>query len=441
MRRRLFLLAVAATLAAGPAVAMDLPYTPAERTMIAEAAGLSPEAAARLDDTGLTKRLLDFARIETGQRVRPSSVDVRWTVEPRRRDLAAELRTARAGTGLGAWIATLSPPAAQYRALRDARARYAALGAAGGWPSLAEGPVARPGDRGEAILGLRGRLALEGYDAGEPADPALFDPALETALRAFQERHALDADGVLGPATRRALNVPAGERLMQIDANLERWRWMPALIPADRVEVDTGAQEAVLYRDGVAVLRMRAIVGAPKHPTPMFAARIDAVVFNPPWNVPASIAINELLPAALRRPGLLASMGISWVGGHLQQRPGPNNSLGQVKFDIPNRFGVYLHDTPGKGLFVQPVRAFSHGCMRLEKPRDLAAALLSPQGGSAATVESAIAAGTTTRANLRQPVPVYVLHWTARADAGQVSFRPDIYGWDRKLMAALARGG
>jgi len=130
-------------------------------------------------------------------------------------------------------------------------------------------------------------------------------------------------------------------------------------------------------------------------------------------------------------------MGIRWEDGHLQQRPGPNNSLGQVKFDIENRFGVYLHDTPGKGLFVQPVRAFSHGCMRLEAPRELAAALLAPQGGSPATVEAAITAAATKRVNLRQSVPAYVLHFTVRAEAGRLTFRPDIYGWDRKLAAAL----
>ena len=429
-----------ALLVAGPAAAAaDPPFTPAERTAIAAAVGLTPEVAARLDDATLTGRLLAHARTEAGQRVRPSEIDFRWAVEPSRRDLAGDLRSARAGGGLGAWLATLSPTSAQYHALRAGRVRYAALAEAGGWESLPEGPTLRPGERADMVSALRARLAMEGYGAAETVEATLFDPALEAAVRAFQESHVLEVDGVVGPATRRALNVPAAERLAQIDANLERWRWLPAALPPDRLEVDTGAQEAVLYRGGAPVLKMRAIVGAPKHPTPMFASRIEAVVFNPPWNVPPSIARNELLPAEARRPGLLASMGIRWVDGRLQQRPGPNNSLGQVKFDIPNRFGVYLHDTPGKGLFAQPVRAFSHGCMRLEKPRDLAAVLLARQGGSPRTVEAAIAAGTTRRVNLRHPIPVYVLHYTVRAEAGRLSFRPDIYGWDRKLAETLAR--
>lgn len=437
--KRAFLIAMAALLVAGAEQpSTEAPYTPAERGAIATALGVPPEATAQLDDAVLTARLLDHARTEAGQRVRPSALDPDWTVEPPRRDLAGELRAARAADGLGAWIGRFSPTGAQYQALRAGRAQYAALAAGGGWMRLPDGPTLRPGERAEAVTAVRARLSLEGYGAVEAADPTLFDSELETALRAFQGSHGLEVDGVLGPATRQALNVPAAERLAQIDANLERWRWAPASPPAERLEVDTGGQEAVLYRDGAAVLRMRIIVGSPKHPTPMFASRIEAVVFNPPWNVPTSIARNELLPAEARRPGTLAGMGIRWVDGHLQQRPGPRNSLGQVKFDLRNPFGVYLHDTPGKGLFAQPVRAFSHGCMRLEKPRELAAALLEPQGGSAATVEAGIAAGVTRRVDLRRTVPVYVQHWTVRADEGRLTFRPDIYGWDRKLAGALA---
>lgn len=436
---RAFLIAAAALLIAGAAQpSAEAPYAPTEREAIAAALGVPAEAVARLDDAVLTARLLDHARVEAGQRVRPSALNSDWTVEPPRRDLAAELRAARAAHGLGAWIERLSPTAAPYQALRAGRAPYARLVAAGGWTRLPDGPTMRPGDRGEVVTAVRARLSLEGYGVAEAADPTLFDPALETDLRAFQASHALEVDGVLGPATREALNVPAAERLAQIDANLERWRWAPRSPPAERLEVDTGGQEAVLYRDGAPVLRMRAIVGSPKHPTPMFASRVEAVIFNPPWNVPASIARNELLPAEARRPGTLAAMGVRWVDGRLQQRPGPRNSLGQIKFDLKNPFGVYLHDTPGKGLFAQPVRAFSHGCMRLEKPRELAAALLEPQGGSAATVEAGIAAGVTRRVDLRRTVAVYVQHWTVRADAGRLSFRPDIYGWDRKLAGALA---
>jgi len=427
-----------ALLAASAASAAATPFTGAERAVVAAALGLG-DGVFRLDDGALTARTLDHARTLAGQRVRPSRVDSRWSLEPPVRDLAAELQTARTAARLGPWLASLAPTAPQYRALSDARDRLAMIVAVGGWPAIPEGPSLRAGDQGEGVRTLRLRLAAEGYGA-TMADLSTFDEGLEAAVREYQARHALGVDGVLGPATRKALNVPAAERLDQVDANLERWRWMPRSLPADRVEVDTGAQEATLYQNGAPVLRMRAIVGSPKHPTPMFASRIEAVVLNPPWNVPASIARNELLPAEARRPGLLAGMGIRWVDGHLQQRPGPTNSLGVIKFDVTSRFGVYLHDTPGKGLFVQPVRAFSHGCMRLEHPRDLALALLAPQGVGPAQVDAALAAGLTRRINLQHRLPLYVVHWTVRADAqGALSFSPDIYGWDRKLMTALPR--
>ncbi|WP_296600654.1 L,D-transpeptidase family protein [Phenylobacterium sp.] len=407
-------------------------FTAAERRAIGAALGLGMEVFS-LDDATLSARTLAFARTEAGLRLSPIRIDSAWALTPPPRDLPAEFSAARAGGRLAEWLQGLGPRAPGYRALQEARGRYALLAAAGGWPTVAQGPSLRVGDTGPDVAAVRARLAAEGY--GEPAQAlAVYDEPMAGAVRAFQGLHGLDADGVVGPATREALGVSAAARLDQIDANLERWRWTrsPA---ADRVTVDTGFQEAVLFRGGSPALRMRAIVGSPQHPTPMFRSALRAVVFNPPWNVPDSIANNELLPAAARRPGLLESMGIRRVDGRLQQRPGPNNSLGQVKFDLDSPFGVYLHDTPGKGLFARPQRAFSHGCMRLEKPRELAAALL---GWSSAEVDAAIAGRATRRLSLRRPVAVDVLHRTVRVEAdGRVAFRPDIYGWDRKLTAAL----
>lgn len=432
--RRALVGAIGATLVASrPAEAAEVrPFNIAERRAAGAALGLG-EQALTLDDAVLTDRLIAYARMETGQRLAPERVDRRWALAPSARDLPAELAAARSQDRLAGWLESLPPRAPGYRSLVEARGRYAALAAAGGWPTLSDGPTLRLGDNGPRVAALRARLASEGFGA-PPATPDLFDAGLAETLRTFQALHGAEADGVLGPATRAALNVTAAERLGQIDASLERWRWMRDA-PRDRIVVDTGRQEATLFRDGRPVLKMRAIVGSPRNPTPMFRAPINAVVFSPPWNVPSSIAANELLPAAARRPGLLESMGIRWVDGHLQQRPGPNNSLGLVKFDVDSPWGVYLHDTPGKGLFAQPVRAFSHGCMRLERPRELAAALL---GWSSGAVDAAIATGATRRLALRRPIALLVTHRTARVEAdGRVAFRPDIYGWDRKLVAAL----
>jgi murein L,D-transpeptidase YcbB/YkuD len=439
-RRRLLcaLLAALAVAPAARAAADPPPFSAAERVIIGAALGLGDHRF-DLDDRALSRRVLDYARVEAGQRVRPSRIDSDWALAPPVRDLAAELAVARATGRLDAWLAALAPPAPAYRALVAARGRYAMTVGVGGWPSVPGGPTLRLGDRDGGVTALRARLAAEGFGAGT-GDLALFDTELEAALRAFQDLHGLEVDGVLGPATRAALNVTAAERLAQIDANLERWRWMPHAPPGDRLEVDTGAQEAVLYSGGAAVQRMRVIVGSPKHPTPMFSAQIEAVILNPPWNVPTSIARNELLPTEARRPGYLASMGIRWVDGRLQQRPGPRNSLGVIKFDVPNRFGVYLHDTPAKGLFAQPVRAFSHGCMRLQEPRALALNLLAPTGMSPEALDAGIAAGVTRRIGLAHRLPLYVVHWTVRVEPdGRLGFRPDIYGWDRKLAAALPK--
>jgi murein L,D-transpeptidase YcbB/YkuD len=246
---------------------------------------------------------------------------------------------------------------------------------------------------------------------------------------------------VLGPATRAALNVTAQERLAQIEANLGRARWLPRPLPADRIEVDVGSATLRLFRGDRPTLEMKVVVGDPQHPTPMFASAVEAVIFNPPWNVPASIASKEILPRAARDPGYLARQGFVFrEGGGLQQRPGPLNALGVVKFDFPSPYGVYLHDTPGKGAFLRERRALSHGCMRLEKPLELAAALLGAQGFGRSDVDAAVAAGATRRVALQAPTPLYVQYRTVTANAaGEASFWPDVYGWDGKLAAALTR--
>jgi murein L,D-transpeptidase YcbB/YkuD len=391
-----------------------------------------------LSDDLLIKKVLQAAQIELGQRLQPSEVDREWAIEPAHRDIAAELAAARAQGRVAAWLSQLAPSSAEYHALQAAEQRYRTLAVAG-WPSLPAGLAVRPGEHDAQVPLLRARLKAEGFETPAQQDAEWLDPGTAAALRAFQTAHDLKPDGVLGRATRLALNVPAEARLAQIDANLERRRWMPRQLPADRLEVDVGGAEATLFHGRSPALQMRVVVGDPRHHTPMFASRVEAVIFNPPWNVPGSIAAKEILPKARRDPGYLDRNGFHLVDGRLQQAPGPKNALGAVKFDLPSPFGVYLHDTPGKAAFLAPNRALSHGCMRLEKPRELAAVLLAPQGGTRETVDQAIASGETQRVELRKPVPLYVVYWTvATGPDGAVLFRQDPYRWDRKLVAALA---
>jgi len=208
-------------------------------------------------------------------------------------------------------------------------------------------------------------------------------------------------------------------------AVMQRWR------------ESAGAARAALFIDGARALDMRIIVGAPSNKTPMFASRIETVVFNPPWNVPSSIAQGEILPRAARDPGYLARNNFTYRDGRLQQQPGPTNSLGQVKFDMPSPFGVYLHDTPGRAAFARPVRTLSHGCMRLEKPRELATLLLASQDWTREAVDAAILKGETRRFDLAQPVPVFVVYNTSLVDEDGLHLLPDPYGWDAQLTAAL----
>lgn len=324
-------------------------------------------------------------------------------------------------------------PAAADPALVAARERYAAMA----WTPLSADPALRSGGAGPAVAALRERLAAEGYlPAEEAADPLVFDAELATRLTVWQAAHGLKADGLLGPATLKALNIPAPARTLQIEANIVRAAWLPADLPADRIEVDIPAAEAVVFEAGAPVLTMRVVVGDGDHKTPMLATALDAVVFNPPWKVPDSIAKAELWPREARRPGYLAANGFSQADGRLEQAPGPDNALGQVKFDLKSPFGVYLHDTPAKGAFARWRRTLSHGCVRLEKPRELAALLLANQGFDAAAVDAAIAAGETRRFSLTTPRPLYVVYRTVVVDGGSgVVFRPDVYGWDAELTA------
>jgi len=397
----------------------------------------SPDAS--VSDAVLESALLRFAGAELGQRLQPSSVEPFWALEPARIDVPESLAAARQAGRLAAWLAGLSPPFAGYRDLLSLRCRYRLIADAGGWAALPPGAAPKAGERSPDAAALRTRLAIEGY---KPAtrDATLFDAGLQRALGEFQASHGLPDTGRLDGPTRAALDVPVETRLMTIEANLERWRWLPHDLPSTRLELDVAGAEVRLLADSAPVLEMKAIVGDPRHRTPMFVSRLTAVVFDPPWNVPKAIADQEILPKAARDPGYLARNDFTFIDGRLVQRPGPKNSLGSVKFDLPSPFGVYLHDTPARTLFARRVRTLSHGCMRLEKPQALAAWLLRPQGWSSAEVTAAMGAGRTQTVALQRSLPLFVLYWTAAVDAeGHGIFRSDPYGWDGALNAALSR--
>jgi len=376
-----------------------------------------------------------FAAAEHGERLSASRFPETWAIRPAAYDAAADLTRALAQHQLSAWLASLPPPDPRYSALASAYQRYAAIVAAGGWSSLAT-PL-RPGARGPAVRSLLQRLRVE--DPTVAAGDA-YDDASAAAVARAQARYGLDESGVADAPTIAALDVPAPARLGQLAANLERLRWMDRSLPDYRVELNIAAQQLILFDEGRPLMQMRAIVGRPDRQTPSFSDAITAVVFNPPWNVPADIAAREIWPEARRDPGYFKREGfVVRPGGGVQQLPGPRCALGVIKFDLSNPFGVYMHDTPTKSLFSKNARLFSHGCMRLEHPLDLAKRVLAGDAAwPASRIDEVLDSGATIRATLPQPVPVYVVYWTAFIDAeGALEFRADPYRWDQRLLVML----
>lgn len=398
---------------------------------------VSPDPKVRgAAQTVLTKAAIVLAGDEHGELANPSAIDPSWALRGPY-DPAADFAAARAEGRIPAWVAGLVRRDPAYVSLLAALRRYEAINAKGGWRSLPAKLALAPGAKGRWVAALRVRLAREGYGKASPKRP--YDAGLAREVRQFQERHALPPSGILTEQTVQALNVAAAVRLASLRANLERARWLPAEMPPNRIEADVAAASVTLFRDGQPSLTMRAIVGDAKHPTPLFGSHVASIQFNPAWHVPADIAKAELFPKEARQPGYFARHGYSVVGGQLVQHAGPKSSLGRIKFEMPNPFAVYLHDTPGRALFAVDARGRSHGCVRLEKPKELALALLASQGWTADRVQAAIDSGVTHWVRPSDAIPVFILYRTAEApDNGPAIFRPDPYGWDEKLDVALA---
>lgn len=409
--------------------------------------------------------LLYGSHLLTG-RVDPTAVTPTWTAEGRRADLVQHLEQASTNTSLRDALTELRPPQPEYDALRQALAHYHTLEENGGWPSIPDGPKLEIETRDERVPRLRHRLQITGdlSPSGAPADSLLVDTTLQRGVKRFQQRHGLTVDGVVGPTTRSALNVPVEMRIQQIKTNLERWRWLPADLGRLHVRVNIAGFELRVVEEGADRLRMRVVVGQAYRQTPVFSDRISYLVLNPYWHVPHSIAVKDKLPDFRRDPSLISKRGyevfrgwgtdatqidpsiIDWSGVsasnfpyRLRQRPGPQNALGQIKFMFPNAHSVYLHDTPSRSLFGRAERSFSSGCIRMEYPLDLAMVLLRHnEDWTRERLESRVGTDTEQTVVLEQTVPVHLLYWTAWSTAdGPVHFRRDVYNRDAAVHSAL----
>lgn len=399
-------------------------------------------------ETALVEATARYAHDLRSGRLERGDFPAEWALRPAPYDPDAGLEAALVAGRLDDWLQSLPPPAPAYARLRTLLARYRAIVADGGWAKLPSGAALKAGAQDVRVPALRARLAVEDPTAMS-GEGAVFDEGLSKALARFQTRHGIAASGNLDAGTLAQLNVPADARVAQIEANMERLRWLPRDLPEPRIEVNIAAQTLSYIRPGAPTFSMRTVVGRPSGRTPIFADQVEAVVFNPPWNVPSSIATNEILPRLRRDPRYLArndfviQEGPGPVSVRLQQRPGPKSALGLVKFDLPNAFNVYLHDTPAKSLFAADRRAFSHGCIRLEKPLELARMVLAGDPvWTPERIQRALDEGVTVRAPLARPIPVFISYWTVFVDAdGQANFRSDLYDWDARLTAALDADG
>lgn len=396
--------------------------------------------------------------------VDPTTVTSEWLANRRNADMADVLGRALESGEPARALQALLPPQPGYARLRAALARYRAIRAEGGWATVEAGPTLRPGDTGDRVAALQTRLMATGDLPAGSDSVGTFGPATEDAARRAQQRYGLDVDGVVGAATLAALNAPVEDRIRQLVLNMERWRWLPQELGERHVLVNIANFELDVVEGGREVMTMRVAVGRPFRKTPVFSDRISHLVLSPYWHVPFNLAVQDKLPEIKRQ-------GVSWFERNnmkvfqgwgssereidpatvdwdrlsathfpyrLRQEPGPSNALGRVKFMFPNAFNVYLHDTPGREIFSRTERAFSSGCIRIEKPMELALYLIGDQGWTKETVQRVVDGRVERTVNLRAPVPVHLLYWTAWADdQGMISFRRDIYDRDPALAAAL----
>ncbi len=339
---------------------------------------------------------------------------------------------------LSAFSTAYSQETKQYKLLQTSVEEYQKLKARNEWPeiTLKNKTVLKLNDKSEALPAIKERLRLLG-DLRRVRDEDVYTERLEEAVKQFQLRHGLEDDGAIGPAFMKALNTSLEKRIDQMTANMSRIMQDTAKESGTRIIANIPEYKLYVMEEGKEVLSMDIVVGKTSNPTIVFSDTLETIVFSPYWNVPASIVKNEILPAINKNGSYLDDNNMEITGKvdglpTIRQKPGPDNSLGSVKFLFPNKYDIYFHDTPAKSLFEKNKRAFSHGCIRLSQPYELAQYLLKDQQEWPATeIMRAMSAGTEKWVKLDTKIPVSIIYYTAWVDsAGLLNFRDDIYGHD-----------
>ncbi|MEJ2528942.1 MAG: L,D-transpeptidase family protein [Gammaproteobacteria bacterium] len=431
---------------------------------------LSAEQQAEFDVT-LTNAFFRYSKDVNSGRLDPKYADDEWHIDKAEFDPVATLEAALKDNNLQETLANLPPPHREYLALKAELAKYRLIEADRLWPHIPEGRTLQPGEIHPLIPLIRRRLADE-LNGGLPlygSNDQLYDNGLRAAVESFQRRHGLEVDGIIGHSTYSAMNMTPQQHIRKIITNMERWRWMPRSLGEKYIMINLPGFEMNFIKQGQSILSMRTISGSKETSSPSFETKITQIIFNPTWTVPNSIAINELVPQQQQDPDFLAKSdievllrdkgnttydprSIDWSQINekdfpymLRQRSGPNNSLGRIKFQTPNKYAIFLHDTPYHSLFGKRIRALSHGCIRLEKPKRLAAMLLNdnynPTPETEERVTNLMESKQTVEQDIlaQQQVPVYIVYITAWVDRnGVLQLRDDIYGRDRKISNSLS---
>ena len=423
----------------------------------------SNESEAHLFDLILSDGLLKLIRDISVGKLDPNVVDPKWSIPRGPFNAIAFLQQALSANDFKTSLSSLIPVSQQYQQLKAAAKRYQNYVNLGGWRKISATHALRAGDEHENISAIRDRLSFDDESVNQvrPSMRNYYDKELEQLIKQFQRRHSLIADGIIGPATIRAMNVSATERLQQININLERLRWLPHDLGERYIMVNLANYRLTAIEDNQVKLDMRVIIGKTKRSTPSFSSQMTHVVLNPKWYVPNKLARKDLLPKQQNSPGYferynfrvfnvedgkkteISPDAVDWqtlseenFPYSLVQDPGKKNALGQLKFILPNPWKIYLHDTPSKSLFKQNQRNFSAGCIRVEDPLALAGFSLSRNSMQQPLLDM-ISSNESYSTKLEQPLSVYAVYATVWLDGNEIMFSPDSYQRDQKMAQYL----
>ena len=426
-----------------------------------------PDHLAQLD-TQLSLNLIKYAHDVSQGRILPYKADPELFAEAGDKHFkpVMVINNALTAPDLAGYLASLPPSHDYYRKLREALQFYREIAKSGGWGKVANGNMLHPGDRDERIRRIRQRLAKTEELSSPGENETLYDDELIQAVKKFQKKYGLKADGIIGRETLSALNTPPEAIVDKIILNMSRWRWQKKELGRRHIIVNTANYDLKAVEDGREVLTLAVIVGKLQHQTPVFSSQAHYVDFNPFWNIPPSIAAQEELPELRKDPSYLANRKvrlfsnwqddgveldpttIDWLTVtedemkryKLRQDPGPWNALGSVKLVFPNKYSVFIHGTPAQELFEHNKRNFSHGCIRVNKPLELARFALADEQDdwSMKKIEEIVAKGERKVVSISSPLTIHIIYQTAWIDnVGTVHFSSDVYGRDKMLAEIL----